>query len=253
MGSKYSYYTHCNHEEAWEWLLPTSKRGVVRQRRAARRLAISVEEAAAARAAVGAEKGEAAQARFVERCRASWLADSGYGRRRRGLRTASRMEHAYAQVDRGGYTAEQLVGWQTRRLAKGLPVGTARPGQGRGRKRGRPVGVEVEDAGQEQAPAEQVSAVPVVSPERRRPQRAAAVVSPRTRERAAEHMRTGRARRAVEHAAQREIAYGGIETARTCHQQRLATWQDGRCVGGCATLLLRAAVRETAAVHIRLN
>ena len=105
-----------------------------------------------------AEKGEAAQARFVERCRASWLVDSGYGRRRRGLRTASRMEHAYAQVDRGGYTAEQLVGWQTRRLAKGLPVGTARPGQGRGRKRGRPVGVEVEDAGQEQAPAEQVSA-----------------------------------------------------------------------------------------------
>ena len=124
-----------------EWLLPASKRGVVRQRRAARRQAVSVEEAAAARAAVEAEKGEAAQARFVERCRASWLVDSGYGRRRRGLRTASRMEHAYAQVDRGGHTAEQMVGWQTRRLAKGLPVGAARPGQGRGRKRGRPVGV----------------------------------------------------------------------------------------------------------------
>ena len=222
-----------------EWLLPASKRGVVRQRRAARRQAVSVEEAAAARAAVEAEKGEAAQARFVERCRASWLVDSGYGRRRRGLRTASRMEHAYAQVDRGGHTAEQLVGWQTRRLAKGLPVGAARPGQGRGRKRGRPVGVESEDADQELAPAEQVSAVPVVSPERRRPQRA--VVSPRTRERAAELMRTGRARRAVEHAAQREIAYGGIETARA--GARLPPAVAGRMAGRP----MRGWVRDPAA------
>ena len=40
---------------------------------------------------------------------------------------------------------------------------------------------------------------------------------------------------------------------RACHRQSLVAWPDGRCVGGCATLLLRAEVRETAAVHIRLN
>ena len=81
--------------------------------------------------------------------------------------------------------------------------------------------------------------VPVVSPERRRPQRA--VVSPRTRERAAEHMRTGQARRAVEHAAQREIAYGGIETARA--GARLPPAASGRMAGRP----MRGWVRDPAA------
>ena len=65
-------------------------------------------------------------------------------------------------------TAEQLVGWQTRRMAKGLPVGATRSGQGRGRKRGRSAGMGVVAAGQEQSMAEQepLAPVPVVSPER---------------------------------------------------------------------------------------
>ena len=128
-------------------------------------------------------------------------------------------------------TAEQLVGWQTRRMAKGLPVGAARSGQGRGRKRGRSAGMGVANAGQEQSRAEQEppAPVPVVSPERRRPQRASAVVSLRTRERVAEHVRTGRARRAVEHAAQREIVYGGVETARA--GARLPPATSGRMAG----------------------
>ena len=67
---------------------------------------------------------------------------------------------------RSGHTTDitqNALWYDTRRLAaplaaKGLPVGMARPGQGRGRKRERPVGSEVEDAGQGQAPVEQVAA-----------------------------------------------------------------------------------------------
>ena len=108
-------------------------------------------------------------------------------------------------------------------MAKGLPVGAARPGQGR-RKRWRPAEMGVADAqGQPRAEQEPLAPLPAVSPERRRPQRAAAVVPPRARERAAEHVRTGRARRAVEHAAQREIVYGGVETARAGAARAVST------------------------------
>ena len=194
------------------WLLPDSRRGVLRQRRAARKQTSSTDAAEAAGAAVVAEKGVAAQARFVEKCRAAWEADPGYLRRRRGLPTARRLEHTYAQVDRGGMPAEQLVRWQAQRRARGQPIGAVAQGAvGRKRRRVWPTGPMPHDVPAAGGAAGEHE--PVASPVRRVGVRVA-VVSPLTHERAAAHMRTGRSRRAVEHAAQRVVAYGGIETAR---------------------------------------
>ena len=159
-----------------------------------------------------AEKGGAAQARFVEKCRAAWEADPGYLRRRRGLPTARRLEHTYAQVDRGGMPAEQLVRWQAQRRARGQPIGAVAQGAvGRKRRRVWPTGPMPHDVPAAGGAAGEHE--PVASPVRRVGVRVA-VVSPLTHERAAAHVRTGRSRRAVEHAAQRVVAYGGIETAR---------------------------------------
>ena len=194
------------------WLLPDSRRGVLRQRRAARKQTSSTDAAEAARAAVVAEKGVAAQTRFVEKCRAAWEADPGYLRRRRGLPTARRLEHTYAQVDRGGMPAEQLVRWQAQRRARGQPIGAVAQGAvGRKRRRVWPTGPMPHDVPAAGGAAGEHE--PVASPVRRVGVRVA-VVSPLTHERAAAHVRTGRSRRAVEHAAQRVVAYGGIETAR---------------------------------------
>ena len=228
-------------------MLPAPQRAVMRQRRAARRQQASEEEAKAARAAVLAEKAVAAQAVFVERCRAGWRRDPEYGKRRRGLPTPSGMEHTYAQVDRCGYAAEQLVRWQERRMARGLAVvEAARPPRGRKRRLGGedtrgaergagrvPAAGAVAAAGMEQqdeAPVEGMGAAAAASatPTGARPA-GGGLESPRTRMRAAAYVRAARARRSVEHAAQRSIAFGALAPARA--GARLPPASSGRMAG----------------------
>jgi hypothetical protein len=129
----------CSHYSFWDTLLLTGYTRdfhcITRPLQSGRQLRAAAGILASRHDTVAAEKGAAAQARFVEKCRVKWRADPGYARRRRGLRTAPKMEHTYAQVDRGGIAAEQLVGWQTRRLARGQPIGATTSGAaGRGRR-----------------------------------------------------------------------------------------------------------------------
>ena len=148
--------------------------------------------------------------------------------------------------------AEQLVRWQTRRRERGQPIGAVAQGAaGRTRRRAWPMGTTPNDL--PAAAGATGEHAPVASPMRRVGVRAE-VVSPQTRERAAAHVRVARARREVERTAQRFMIYGDLEAARvrvrSCRRRRQAAWPGGQCEDGCATLMLRAAVRGTAVVHI---
>jgi len=113
------------------------------------------------------------------------------------------------------------------RRERGQPVGAMAQGMA-GRKRCRvwPTGTTPNDL-----PAAGVATgehAPTAPPTRRAGVRAV-VVSPRTRERAAAHVRVARARREVERMAQRSMIYGDLEAARACAQ--LPPAATGRMAG----------------------